>query len=306
MNWLKYGLTVLVCISCCAVYGSDDLRAYYEKQKSAVLPMFEAPQLGSQVTIKFKSGESRTGILMKLDAETLTLMSDSGLSRSYARSALHDTSRAQFFAEDYAHALAVEQTRRYKEQRYKENKAELAADVHDGRITVSFKTEKNSEKKIEEKESKNKNSGNTNTSRTHIRTNYEVVKLRISAANVATHPDTFMLKAYFFGERVAKNIKKQKKDGDAVTPGMLSIKNQVQKQITLDSRGRQVIEMESEPYKITKTETENHKGIVSRDPVISGDESAGWLVILMHDSTILDKKASHAAYLSDDWINKYK
>lgn len=306
MSWFKYGLAALLGISCCQTYGADDLRAYYEKQKAAVLPMFQAPALGSQVTIRFKSGESRTGILMKLNAGSLTLMSDSGMSRDYQRTALHDTTRTQFFAEDYAHALAVEQTRRYKEQQHQENKAEQEAGVHDGRISVSFKTEKDSDKKIEEQEKENKNSGNTNSSRTITRTSTEIVKLKVNVANVATHPDAFTLKYYFFGESIAKNMKKKKGDDEAVKPGALSIKNKDQQNISLAARGRQTIEVESEPFIITKTEIENHKGIVNRDPSVTGDESAGWLVILMHGSTILDKKASHSEFLSDEWISRYK
>jgi hypothetical protein len=93
----------------------EDLKAYYEQQKAEIAPSFKAPQLGSEITISLAAGQKRTGILMKLNDSEVSLMTDAG-SVHYKKSALHEISRASLFADDFAHAKAMERTREYKQQ----------------------------------------------------------------------------------------------------------------------------------------------------------------------------------------------
>ncbi len=308
MKRVRFLILSLIGILSLGAFGAEDLKTYYENRKAELIPTFEAPRLGSQVTVKIASGHSRTGILMKLSAGSISLMSDTGTTVNYDRAMLHESSRTVFFAEDYAHVKALELTREYKQSLYEDQMAEDLANVHDGEISVSAKPEKSSDKKVETKENENKRTGEINTTRTFTRTDTEVQKLKVSVINKARHPDTFTLKYYFFSERIAKNVKKQKKKKDEaeIQPGTLSIKSQAQKNVTVEARGRERVELASDPFAIVKIELENQSGNITKEPTVSGDENAGWLVILLHGGTVLDAKASHKAYLSDEWIAKYR
>lgn len=304
MNLMKLVLIVVVASST-TVRAADDLKTYYDKQKAEIIPTFKAPQLGSQVTVRTVSGQSRTGILMKLDSASISLMTDTG-NVSYKRMALHETSRAHFFSEDFAHVKALEMTRLYKNEIHKENVAEQAAGVHDGRISVSAKSEKTSDKKVEEEERELKKSGEKRTNTKITRTYTEVQTLKLNVANNATHSDSFTLKCIFFSKRVSKEISNNGsvKEGDDATAGVKQQSESI-KRVNVDARGRNMLEIASEPYVVTKVQTSDSRGYSSRE-IISGEENAGWLTLLMYDGQVMDKKASAKSYLTDEWINKYK
>ncbi|MDZ8117591.1 hypothetical protein [Pontiella agarivorans] len=286
--------------------AADDLKTYYENQKAEIRPSFTAPQLGSQVSLRIANGQSRSGILMKLGSDSITLMSETGTTIHYKRSALHETSRAQFFAEDYAHVKALEKTRQYKGELHKNHLAQQAAEIHDGRISVSAKTEKSSDKKVEKEERELKQSGEKRVYTTTTKTYTEQVNLNIDIYNQAVHPDTFSLEYFFFGQRIAKGEQTDKKD-DEVSPGTLSVKDKGLRKVTIDSRGKKSIKLVSKPFIITKTEVDTGSRYSSnREPSVAGNESAGWLVLLLYDGRILDRKASSSTYLSDEWIEKYR
>ena len=302
MKLFKIALILLVASSS-TVLAVDDIKSFYEKQKAELLPAFKAPQMGSQVTIKTAASQSRTGILMKLDSASLSLMTETG-NATYKRMALHESSRSQLFAEDFAHVKSLEKTRLYKKQLHKENEAERAADFHDGSISVSAKSEKSSDKEVEVEERENKLTGEKRTNTKITRTYTEVQELKITAANNATHSDTFTLKCIFFSQQISKgSTKKNDEDNDSI-PKTIKKQSDSIKQITIDARSRSSIELSSEPFIVTKIEASS--GYSNRNPLISGEESAGWLVLLMYDGEILDKKASAKTYLADNWINKYK
>lgn len=266
-------------------FSADSLRAFYEQQKQEFIPTFIAPEMGSQITLKISSGQQRTGILMKLSADSLTIMSDTGATMNYARGNLHETTRARFFAEDYAHIKALEKTKLYKEELYKEQVAENAAGIHEGRISVTAKSEKSSDKEVEEEESENKQTGEKRITTTTTRTYTETQKLRVNISNLATHPDSFTVKWVFYSE----GISKRGDNPEAVTP--IKAHSDGQKKVTLDPRGRSEIEITSEPIILTKIEMTSSHGYSSRENV-SGDEAAGWLVQLLYGDEILDQKAS--------------
>ncbi|QBG46812.1 hypothetical protein EGM51_05155 [Verrucomicrobia bacterium S94] len=304
-GFFKY-MPILTLLSV-SVMAADDLKTYYERQKAEMMTQFIAPQLGSQVSFRIANGEPRSGILMKLGRDSITLMSETGATINYKRTALHESSRAQFFAADYAHVKALEQTRLYKDQLRKDYMEQQAAGVHDGRISVTADTEKSSRKDVEKEERELKNSGEKRVFTTTTRTYTDVVKLEVDVYNLATHPDTFSLKYYFFSQRVIKGDAQQNKQKtDEVPPGTVTVKNDGVRKVTVDSRERITVELTSEPFIITKTEIDNGSNYSSnREPVVKGDETAGWLVLLMYDGRILDRKASSNTYLSDDWIRKY-
>ena len=305
MNLMKLVLILTVTV-CASVRAADDLKTYYEKQKAELAPTFKAPQLGSQVTVKTAAGQSRTGILMKLDAASISLMTETG-NVSYKRLVLHESSRALFFAEDYAHVKALEMARLYKNDLHKENIAEQAAGIHEGRISVSAKSEKTSDKKVEKEERENKKSGEKRTTTTTTKTYTELQKLKISVANNATHSDSFTLKCIFFSQRISKGSVKKSEEGADSIPKTIKQQSDSVKKVSVDARGRTSIEISSEPFIVTKTEISTGSSYSSnREPVVSGEESAGWLALLMYDAQVMDKKASAKGYLSDEWVNKYK
>ena len=126
MNFIK--LTLIFIVTACTSHASDDLKAYYEKQKSEIALTFRPPQLGSQVTIRTAAGQSARAFSMKLDVASISLMTETG-NVSYKRLALQESSRALFFAKDFAHVKALGMTRLYKNNLHKENVADQAAGV---------------------------------------------------------------------------------------------------------------------------------------------------------------------------------
>lgn len=308
MNLMKMAL-VLVAAVCLSATAADDLKTYYEKQKAEIAPTFTAPQLGSQVTVKTAGGQTRTGILMKLDTASLMLMTDSG-NVSFKRMALHETSRARFFAEDYAHVKALEKTKLYKDDLHKENLAEEAAGIHAGTLYVSAKVDKDSDKNVEKKENENKKTGKKQESSITTRTYSETQVLNIGVANSTTHSDSYTVDYFFFYKTVTDKDSKRKKKEKEPEAEVKEYKNvrlldKGTKRITVDARRRETFSISSEACVVEKIETTGSNGYTnSRGP--SGKESAGYLVLLKYGSEILDKKASAKSYLDDEWVDKFK
>ena len=138
---------ILVWVSS-SVFAAEDLKSYYEKQKAEIAPAFVAPSLGSEVRLKLSGGQVRSGILMKLSASSISVMTDSGMV-DYKRSVLHESSRADFFVEDFAHVKAIEKTQEYKKQLNMTEAAKQAANIHEGSLYVSAKIDKSENKEVE-------------------------------------------------------------------------------------------------------------------------------------------------------------
>ncbi|WP_372807745.1 hypothetical protein [Pontiella sp.] len=287
---------------------AEDLKAYYEKQKAEIAPTFTPPKLGSEVSVTLAAGQTRKGILMKLNTEELELITDTGTMVAYKRTALHESSRADFFAEDYAHAMALEKTREYKQELHLSGIAEEQANTHDGRISVTLKSEKSVDKESEEEEKENENSGVTTTTTTTTRSQTEVDHLKITVANNTTHPDSYTLEYYFFGETVSKS--NRDRDEEDENEGKISIVDGGTRRVTVDARKRLVEEVSSKPFVVEKitVETERSNSDYTSDPRVTekGTESAGWLVLLKYGGDILDKKASSNKFLEDEWMNNLR
>jgi hypothetical protein len=300
---MKILLTTALLLSfCCSTRAAEDLKVYYEAQKAEILPSFKAPQLGSEVTLKLASGQSRTGILMKLSPVSLSLMTETG-NATFQRMALHESSRAVFFAEDFAHVAALEKTREYRQEVMKETQAEEQANIHDGRISVSAKNTKTNEKDEKVEETENKRTGEKRKQSTVTRTYGETQQLKITVYNSTAHSDTFSLEWFFFSKNVAKGgtEKEREKDKKDDVP---KLQNSAKKQVTLDGLAQLEIEINSNPYVVTRTETSTGGNSGRNEPRTTGAESAGWLVLLKYNDEILDKKASAKSYLDDDWIKQ--
>jgi hypothetical protein len=291
---IKITVSLLVISMISPVAGAaDDLKAFYEKQKAEIAPTFVAPQLGSEVNIKLAAGQPRSGILMKLTADSIALMTDTGMV-TYKRTVLHESSRAIFFAEDYAHVKALEKTREYKQQLYMENMAETAANMHEGRISVSAKVDKSSDKEIEENEQENEKTGDSRTTTITTRTYTDIQNLQITISNNTTHPDTYTLAWYFFGKSVESDTVRVHDSGT--------------RKVTVGGRKREQEKVSSNAYvveKVARTSTSSNSNS-SGDARISesGEENAGWLVLLKYGNEIMDKKASAKTYMSEEWLRK--
>ena len=275
-----------------ATFAEEDLKAYYERQLEEVAETFVAPQLGSQVSIRLASGVERTGILLKLDADSIKVMTDNA-TMDYKRTALHEATRTKFFADDYAKAEALERTRAYKEKLQAENMAEYYADLHEGRISVNAKVDKDSDKNVERDERELKN-GETLTTTTTTRTYTEIQNLKVTVANNTTHPDTYSLVWAFFGNSVESDT--------------ISMHDNGKRSVTVPSRQRELVEIASEPFVVEKAtiNAENSGSSQSSDPrqTESGTEVAGWLVVLKYGNEILDIQSSSKTFETDEWINR--
>jgi hypothetical protein len=281
-----------------------ELKAYYETQKEQIAPAFSAPPLGSEIELGLVSGQTRKGILMKLGADAITAMSEAGDTMVYKRHMLNEATRARFFAEDFAHVLALERTREYKRQLLADNLAEEAANTHEGSISVSAKVGKTSEKTVEEDERENKQSGEKFEIRITTRTYTEVQKLDVTVSNPTTHPDTYTLECYFFAEPVSRGQpRREPKDGEG-KPGEnegIKLQGKTTRTVTVPARSRQTITVESEPFTIEKVEVSGN-----REPRESGEEGAGYLVVLKHGSRVLDRKASAKGYMDTEWLHRFQ
>lgn len=268
---------------------ANDLKAYYEQQKAELSSSFNPPAIGSELTIKLAGGQKRSGILMKLSNADLSLMGETG-NMVYKRSMLHDDSKAELFAADFAHAKALEKTREYKKQLHVEGIKEEQANTHDGRISVSARINKKSDKQVEESERENKKNGETVTTTKTTRTDSATQQLGITVVNNTTHPDTFTVKWAVLAKPLSSVS--------------TFIHDSGSQEVQLDARKRNRVQIEAEPIETEEVTISR----ASKDPKVteSGNEPAGYIVLLLHGNTLLDQKASTKSYLSEEWINKVR
>jgi hypothetical protein len=163
--------------------------------------------------------------------------------------------------------------------------------THVGRISVICKVEKKCDRKMEEKEIENKNTHRTVIVRTFTKTKSKTPTLAVTIYNRTTHPDTYMLEWYSFAKLpTGDQINTNDSGSENITVG---VRNQCKESIT--------------PKTMVLTETtierENENGGTS-DPKVTekGRINAGYLVLLKHGDTILDRKASCKKYLTDQWL----
>ena len=300
MNMLS-SLTIAALLCLTSAAQENDPRVFYETAKKEIAPTFIAPSLGSQVTITTASGQAREGILMKLDAGAITLMTDTG-SVSYKRSALKEASRSEFFAEDFAHVKALEKTKLFKDELRKENLAAEAASIHSGVLSVRGKIDKDSDKHVEQEDRESPQSGEKRQITTTTRTYTETQQLTIGVANNTTHAENYTVDYFVFYRTVLGEDQSETEPADKD----VRLQDKGSRRVTVDANRRESFSIESEPCVVEKVSVDRGGYSGDRAPRSSGKESAGYLVLLKHGSTVLDKKASAKSYLDDEWVDKFK
>ncbi|MBT8043059.1 MAG: hypothetical protein KJN98_07800, partial [Pontiella sp.] len=193
-------LILLMVVHGSAPARADELKRYYEEQVELFKTAFQAPMPGSEIRLKLAGGQTRTGILMKLSADEISVMTDSGMV-SYRRLAVHESVRARFFAEDFAHAMALDKIREFRQQQMQDTLREQLADTHDGGLVVVARADKSSDKSVDEEERESR-SGTSFTITTATRTYTLIQNLKITVSNRTNHPDTYALEWYFYASPV--------------------------------------------------------------------------------------------------------
>lgn len=248
---------------------SENLRAYYEQQKIEIVSTFQAPEPGTKLTIVLVSDGEIQGTLVKLTDTELTLMTPEG-ETLYPQTALTKSSRTKLFAADYADAEARKRTLLRK----KELQTEVAANTHKGQITVSAKTETDIDSTKEKKKNKT----------TTTKTKSVVMELTITTRNKTSHTDTYQLEWFVFSRSV--------NDREITThdSGVEEITVEAGKPLTHKIKAKPITE-------ITVAKED-------KKPQVSGDKKAGYLVLLKHGDTILNKQSNSKTFLTDAGIEK--
>ncbi len=305
MNKL-FSLMIAAALCLTSVAQENELRVFYETAKKEIAPAFVAPSLGSQVAITMMSGQEREGILMKIDAAAITLMTDTG-SVSYKRAALKESSRAVFFAEDFARVKALEKTKAFKDELRMESLAEEAASIHSGVLSVSGKIDKDSDKQVEQEDRENPRDGEKRKFTTTTRSYTETQQLTIDVANTTTHLDNYTVDYFFFYKPVQSGNERANEEPSATEETRNArLLSKGTRKVTVDARRRDRFSIASEPCVVEKVSIETDGRSGDHAPRVSGKESAGYLVLLKHGSTVLDKKASAKSYLADEWVDQFK
>jgi len=259
---------------------------------------FQAPDTGSEITVRMAVGTTRTGIMTALTEDSVTLQIGK-MSLTYKSSALHKKTRYILFADDYADARLGEHMRKLQLQRHLQHAESRQDDAqkhipevkHEGRIAVLSKVAKKSDRDVKEEEKVGKKTGETRTITTTTKTRSETPKLTVTIYNPTTHQDTYTLEWYCFAKP---------SHGDRITA-----RDRGTEKITVGSRKRvrHDIIAKAMVTRETTVDRENANGH-SQDPYVSetGEECAGYLVLLKHGDIILDRKASSKKYLTNEWL----
>lgn len=275
-------------IFCCALVGfyvqampaqSEDLKAYYEKQKAELVQSFTAPASGTDITLVLLDGEEKTGVIRHLSENGIQILSDNALA-TFRKHELDKATCAKLFAEEYAHVEAIKRTRAYK--RGASERARL--NIHKGSLSVSSSIKRSSDMSSDSDE---RDGG---TMEEEVKAYSRVQNLMVSVANRADHPDTYSLKWYFFVQKIGTDN--------------VSIHSSGSEKIELEGREkvkRKIVSKEYSSKKVTKSWISCPKCSTS-DTKVSGEEGEGYLVLLMCGDEIIDKEASSKRYLNEDWL----
>ena len=258
---------------------SEDLKAYYEKQKAEIAPTFTAPELGSEVTVVLLDGQERTGVLKQLTDNGVQLLSD-GTLVTFRKHELLEGSCPHLFADDYAHVEAIKRTRVYKQGHAKR----VRDNIHEASLSVSTKNKKSSSSETENKDAE-AGSWDINT-----KTRNMVKTLVVSIANRTTHADSYTLKWYFFAQDLDQNS--------------IVIQSLGSEKIELEGKQRVKREIVSKEY-TTETITRNWVACCGKSTSSQekkGVQERGYLVLLKCGDEVVARQASSKSYLDPDWL----
>ncbi|MCF7847924.1 MAG: hypothetical protein K9M45_03660 [Kiritimatiellales bacterium] len=270
-----------------------DLRQYYEEQKAELLKEFNAPEDGSEISLKLTTGNIRTGTLALLTPDTVTIQMKVG-PVTYSRMMLDSFTRTQLFAADYAEYNAIARTRALKNKQEGNPRQIGEARLHAARVSIKDSIEK-SNNKDETVDTK----GSTEIT-TETKTKTETCTLEITVANMSANEDTFALEWYFVKTPITDDG-----DGDP-EPG-----DKGSTEITIPGNKKAEHTATSLDFTFTELSVERENPNATSDssgPTVtkSGDEYKGYVVFVKHGDEILDKKSSTKTFLTDEWLEKLK
>jgi len=269
--------------------GAADLKAYYEREKKALVSTFSKPELGSTITVTLLDGQEKTGKIKQLTKNGVQLLSEGALV-TFSRHKLKKESCAQLFAEDYAEVEALKRTRAYKRSLSASLKS--MKQPHRGSLSVGVKTKK------DETNDRTIDNGDDGTMTKETKKLNRVQELTISVLNPNARPEEYTLEWYFF----AQQVKKEK--GIEVGDHKFVILDQGSAEIKLGARQKVKRKVSSGECILTKT-TFDFEACCGRSTVTQyekGQEMKGYLVILKSGDKVLARKASSKRYLKPDWV----
>lgn len=281
-KWMTSGKTALVGAMLASWFlaasaNAEDYRAYYEKQKAGLKKTFVAPAVGSEVKLLLLDGEEYTGSLKQLTEGGVQILSDE-ITLSFRKHELDKTTCVRLFAEEYAHAVALEKTRAYKKNGGAKPVKHIAV------LNVKDKVERSIEKEGSEEET------DSGTWLRELTTKTSIQNLEISVANMTSHPDTFTLAWYFFSEEI---------DGEGIR-----IHSQGSEIIEIGSKKKLKRSVKSDEY-IARRKTDNFVaccGKATDNEKKDGLDDKGYLVVVKCGDKVIARKASSKAYLNVDWV----
>ena len=260
--------------------STEDLKAYYEKQKAEIEKNFTGPELKSEITIVLKDGEEKTGVLRQLSDNGVQVLAD-GVLATYRKRELSEASCAKLFAEEYAHAEAIKRTRAYK----RGHAQRVQLNTHKGSLSVITRTERDGSRDVTNKEHED---GATTETETKVQT--EVRTLKVSVSNQTTHSDRYTLKWYFFAQNMGEED--------------VYIQSRGSKVIDVKGKSRVKHEVASQGCSVKKV-AHNYTACCGKSTSSekkSGVLEKGYLIVLKCGDEVVDRQASDKRYVDPDWI----
>ena len=259
---------------------SEDLKAYFEKQKAELVQSFTAPASGTDITLVLLDGEEKTGVIRYLSETGIQILSDNTLA-TFRKHELDEGTCAKLFAEEYAHVEAMKRTRTYKRGHTKRAKDS----THKGSLSVSSKMDRDGTR-----DTSNRESDSGGVTETEIKVQTEVRNLKVLISNQTTHPDRYTLKWYFFAQDLGKED--------------VYIQSRGSKEVEVKGRSRVTHEVKSKGSSIRKA-SHNYTACCGKTAASenkTGVEEKGYLVVLKCGDEVIDRKASDKRYMDPDWI----
>ena len=165
-----------------------------------------------------------------------------------------------------------------------------AEQIHRASLSVKAETERTRDKTkvVDEKEN------STVTTVSDIET--ETCALELEVSNTADRNDTYQLEWYF----ISKKTSASGDDG-------LVIFDHGKSPITLDAGASTVKKAESKPFIFTIKNVESENKAFSRGTGMqrqtrSGDEYAGYIVLVRIDGEVIEKESNSSQFLKDEWL----
>ncbi|MCF7847927.1 MAG: hypothetical protein K9M45_03675 [Kiritimatiellales bacterium] len=271
---------------------ANELREYYEAQKAELIGTFKAPEIGSSVGIKLKSGQTRTGTIIALTADTVTMETPAG-PITYKKALLDQTTCTKLFAEDYATVIAIQRTRQLKASQASSATPQASA-IHSARVSVKADLDK--DKKTEKIMGKTSSNSDRDPKVTRKTTETQTYNLDITLSNPAATPDTYQLEWYFMSRSVGSKSSStlcEKGSQEFTVAGRQRVKHAVASKTLTSGASKE-----------SSSGSENSDREVVDKNSASGSVYTGYVVLVKHGDKILAKNSNNHSFLKEDWLEK--